>query len=90
MLQTPMSSTGTQPALLSRELLDNPSRLIDLQELCRLLGTSKSTVYAQLADPSSDFPRPIKLGHRNRWPIGETIAYLDALIVQRDTAKAAA
>lgn len=88
MLQSPTFGVGAQPALLSRELLDHPRRLIDIHELCRLLGKQKTYIYGALADPASDLPRPVKVGRSTRWLLGEVLAYVDGLIARRDAAKA--
>ena len=43
-------------------------RLIDLPPVCALAGVKKSTIYAWLKDPASDFPKPVRLSARMvRW-----------------------
>lgn len=43
-------------------------KLIDLHAVCGICGVKKSTVYAWLKDPKSDFCRPVRLSARMvRW-----------------------
>lgn len=42
-----------------------------------LIGLSCSTIYAKLADPDDEFPRPVKLGKRAvGWRESEVLAWL--------------
>ena len=40
------------------------SQIIRLPEVQELVGLGRSTIYARLADPGSNFPKPIPLGGR--------------------------
>lgn len=71
-------------------LLAHPKRLIAMPEVERLVGRRKTAIYAELANPNSTFPRPLKWGRSTRWLAGEVIAYIDALAASRDAAKAGA
>ena len=39
-------------------------KVLRLRETTLTVGLSRSTIYAKLADPDDDFPRPITLGKR--------------------------
>ena len=54
-------------------------RVIGIAELCRILGRSRSSVSRYLANPSLSFPRPVRLGPRNRaWYSDEVEAWVEA------------
>lgn len=59
--------------------IENELRLIDMRELCRLLGTSKSSVERWLrSDP--DFPQPRRLGPGSvRWRLDKVLAFIERL-----------
>jgi prophage regulatory protein len=40
------------------------SRIIRLPEVINLTGLSRSTIYARIAEPENQFPRPVSLGGR--------------------------
>jgi len=44
--------------------MTNPIKIIRLNELIKISGMSRSTIYLKLNDPASDIPRPVKLGTR--------------------------
>lgn len=66
---------------------DNPSRLIDIEELGRFLGCGKTKIYADLANPDSKIPRPVKLGRSTRWVLGEVLDYIGSLVAERDASQ---
>ena len=58
-------------------------KLIDLQPVCALCGIKKSTVYAWLKDPASDFPRPVRLSARMvRWSESAVLQWVQNRINQ--------
>lgn len=40
------------------------TRCVSMKDAARKVGFSRSSLYATLADPDSDFPRPIEIGRR--------------------------
>ena len=58
-------------------------KLIDLQPVCQLCGVKKSTVYAWLKNPASDFPRPVRLSARMvRWSESAVLQWVQDRINQ--------
>ena len=54
-------------------------QVIGIAELCQALGRSRSTINRYLANPSLSFPRPVRLGPRNRaWYSDEVEAWVEA------------
>ncbi|HSD17221.1 MAG TPA: hypothetical protein VLC71_08205 [Thermomonas sp.] len=86
MLDSP-TTAGAEPAYPSGATPDSPSRLIDIDELGHLLGCGKTKIYADLANPDSGIPRPVKNGRSTRWLLGEALAYISQLVAKRDAAK---
>lgn len=80
-------TAGTEPAPHTGAMPDNPNRLIDIAELGHLLGCKKTKVYAELADPESPLPRPVKHGRSTRWVLGEVQGYIADLVAQRDSSQ---
>jgi predicted DNA-binding transcriptional regulator AlpA len=67
--------------------------LLDVDDVCRLLGGSRpinrATLYRGMAD--GRFPRPLRIGRQsNRWIKAEIIAALEAAIAARDGARPSA
>ncbi|MFM0315985.1 AlpA family transcriptional regulator [Paraburkholderia nemoris] len=59
--------------------IDSPQRrLIRLPEVCRLVGLSRSVVYARIKDRK--FPPPIKLGYSSGWIESEIQRWIDRQI----------
>ena len=51
-------------------------RLIRVPEVLALIGVSRSTLYAMVAE--GQFPRPVKIGHRSvGWPARDVQSWLD-------------
>jgi predicted DNA-binding transcriptional regulator AlpA len=58
-------------------------RLIDLQPVCNLCSVKKSTIYVWINDPTSDFPKPIRLGPRMvRWSENAVLSWVQNRINQ--------
>ena len=56
------------------------NRLIGIEQLCHRLSRSRTTVRRYLADPSLGFPRPLRVGPRDRmWRETEVEAWIRAL-----------
>ena len=54
-------------------------RLIGITEVCRLTGRSRSTVRRYVSCPEIDFPRPVRLGPRDRgWFEDEIVSWIEA------------
>ena len=74
-----MDATGAKPMQLIHE--SKPAvprdRLIDLPPVCDLVGVKKSTIYAWLKDPASDFPKPVRLSARMvRWSENSVLQFV--------------
>lgn len=83
----PLSKTVTQAPSLQLAHSAAPvvqrDKLIDLQPVCALCGVKKSTVYAWLKDPTSDFPRPVRLSARMvRWSEAAVLQWVQNRINQ--------
>lgn len=64
-----------------------PLVLLRLPEIERRVGFKRATIYRLIADPTSDFPRPVKLlGSLSAWPQHEIDAWIAARIVERGVA----
>jgi excisionase family DNA binding protein len=58
-------------------------RFIKIAEVCELTGVSPSSIKRWVRDPEMKFPKPIRLGHRDRaWEEDEVLEWL----AQRPTA----
>ncbi len=57
-------------------------RMIDLKEVRRMVGLSRSTIYDQIM--KGGFSAPVKIGHVSRWVESEVQAHLKRLIEARD------
>lgn len=57
------------------------TELLTRSEVLAILKCARSTVYVLME--SDDFPRPIKVGHANRWLRSELEAWLDAKVLNR-------
>jgi predicted DNA-binding transcriptional regulator AlpA len=68
--------------------LPESKRLVPMKELERLIDKRKTWIFAELANPDSDLPRPVRCGgsRRNSWVLGEVLAYIDRCIETRDLA----
>lgn len=85
--KSPLSKTVTQPPSLQLAHSTAPvvlrDKLIDLHPVCTLCGVKKSTVYAWLKDPASDFPRPVRLSARCvRWSEASVLRWVQNRINQ--------
>lgn len=83
----PLSKTVTQAPSLqlahSTAAVVLRDKLIDLQPVCSIAGVKKSTVYAWLKDPASDFPRPVRLSARMvRWSEAAVLQWVQNRINQ--------
>lgn len=59
------------------------AKIFRRKELESILGLSRSTIYAKMAE--GDFPKPIKLGARAvGWPEAEIAAWLETRKAERD------
>jgi len=63
--------------------------LIPLAEVEAMTGRRKTAIYADLADPDSDFPRPVRIGRSVRWVRPEVTAWIQGRIAARDAKVAA-
>lgn len=85
--KSPLSKTVTQPPSLQLAHSTAPvvlrDKLIDLPPVCTLCGVKKSTIYAWLKDPASDFPRPVRLSARMvRWSEASVLQWVQSRINQ--------
>lgn len=63
----------------NQNLEANPDRRIQAKPVRDLIGgVSDMWLHRRLADPESDFPRPVKIGSRRFWREREILAWLDA------------
>jgi prophage regulatory protein len=62
-------------------------RLIDLPEVTRKTGLKRTAIYERMA--SGHFPKPCKLGTASRWLESEIDQWIDQLVAERDSQKAA-
>ncbi|WP_409025205.1 helix-turn-helix transcriptional regulator [Herbaspirillum sp. 1173] len=53
-------------------------RCLSVTEVLEIVGLSRSTLYAMLADTSSDFPRALKIGRRTCFFQHELDAWLSS------------
>ncbi len=62
---------------------DDPvGRLLKIEDVCVLLGLSRTTVYRCIKDKSAPFPRPLKIGKCSRWSEGQIIEWKKALVAE--------
>lgn len=62
---------------------DDPvGRLLKIEDVCDLLGLSRTTVYRCIKDKSAPFPRPLKIGKCSRWSEGQIIEWKKALVAE--------
>lgn len=68
--------------------VDTPAlQILRPREAARKVNASISTVYRWVADPTSDFPRPIRLGtNSSGFLLHEIDAWLEARVAERDRA----
>lgn len=59
---------------------DPVGRLLKIEDVCELLGLSRTTVYRCIKDRAAPFPRPLKIGKCSRWSEGQIIEWKKALI----------
>lgn len=81
MIESPTHPASFSP--VSGETLD-AKRLVPQAEVERRVDKRKSWIFAELANPDSDFPRPIKCGRSNSWLLSEVLSWIDARIAERD------
>jgi prophage regulatory protein len=56
-----------------------PRQLVRVQAIADLIGISGQTLRAWAKDPSSTFPKPVRLGPKSlRYDLAEVEAWLDA------------
>ena len=56
--------------------------LLTLDEVIRVTGQSRSSIYAKIKE--GEFPAPVKIGSASRWSYRELEAWADAHIAARD------
>jgi len=56
-----------QPVIIQGTLMRTTSDVVSFSEGLRLLGVSRSSAYEYMADPSSSFLRPFRIGGRWRY-----------------------
>jgi predicted DNA-binding transcriptional regulator AlpA len=86
---SPLSKTVTQAPSLQLAHSAAPvvlrDKLIDLQLVCPIVCAKKSTIYAWLKDPASDFPRPVRLSARMvRWSEAAVLQWVQNRINQAE------
>lgn len=64
-------------------------RLVSQPEVEYLVAKRKTWIFAELANPRSDFPKPVKVGRNNAWVLSEVLAYIERRVADRDQAVAA-
>ena len=64
-------------------------RLVQQPEVEYLVAKRKTWIFAELANPDSDFPKPVKVGRNNAWVLSEILAYIDRRVADRDQGVAA-
>ncbi|MEE8580339.1 MAG: AlpA family phage regulatory protein [Myxococcota bacterium] len=61
-------------------------RLIGIRQLCHRVGRSRRTIDNYLSDPSLHFPRPVRLGARDRaWHAAEVERWVKGLPLADET-----
>lgn len=86
-MQTPTAPQAEIPAASAVSPTER-ARHISFAEMLRLTGDGKTRAYAQIADPSSAYPKPCKAGRSNRFILGEVLDYLESMAAGRVVAKA--
>lgn len=41
--------------------------LMEMKEVCEMLGISRPTIYRWISDPAMNFPPPVRIGKRIGW-----------------------
>ena len=60
---------------------DNKScRFLSLAQVLNRVSVSRSTLYANIKDPTLPFPSPVHIGRRSVWVEHEVEAYMQAVI----------
>lgn len=59
---------------------DPVGRLLKIEDVCDLLGLSRTTVYRCIKDRITPFPKPLKIGKCSRWSEEQIIEWKKALI----------
>ncbi|NYH13458.1 helix-turn-helix transcriptional regulator [Paraburkholderia bryophila] len=74
--QTYSATANAGPSSMATDATQR--RIIRLPEVCRLIGLSRSVVYARIKQ--KQFPAPIKLGYSSGWIESEVQAWIDGRI----------
>ena len=88
-MQIPTSESETAHDILGVSPLER-ARLIAFPEFLHLTGDGKTTAFEKFSDPTSNYPKPIKVGRSNRFLLGEVLDYIHSLVASRDAAKCGA
>lgn len=69
---------STQPVAMNHTEPFPPNALLRLKDVCRLVGLSRSSIYARLADGT--FPRPLRVSERSvRWRMQDLLEWTAGL-----------
>ena len=58
------------------------NRLLRMRDLIELTALSRPTIYREMA--AGNFPRPLRIGGNNRWPLAEIVDFIEARRALRD------
>lgn len=59
------------------EIISSRIRLLSIEDLCRAIGEAPSTIYKKVS--LNKFPKPIKIGRRNKWRESTIVRFLERL-----------
>jgi predicted DNA-binding transcriptional regulator AlpA len=77
-LRLNLPAKGTPAAAVDLSLAVPPALLLAIDDVCRIVGMSKSMVFALTA--RNEFPSPVRRGPRwTRWRANEVVAWVEAL-----------
>ncbi len=66
----------------NREWLDAPDptkKLLRIDDVCKLVGLSRSMIYKCMKDPAIAFPTPVKIGVLSRWDQDEIFDWAESI-----------
>ena len=58
---------------------DPTKKLLRIEDVCTLVGLSRSMVYKCMKDPSIAFPTPVKIGVLSRWDQDEIFDWAESI-----------
>lgn len=58
---------------------DPTKKLLRIDDVCELVGLSRSMIYKCMKDPTVGFPSPLKIGTLSRWDQDEIFEWAEAI-----------